>query len=200
VVWLKANPDKAIYGSPGAGTFPHFAGMEFGRLSCLDFRHVAYRGTPAALPDLLSGRIAVFMSSPAELLELHKSGSIRILATTGNSRSTILPDIPTLKESGIDVDVPGWFAFYAPARMPAELVERLQNEIIAIVRLPNVHAKILAIGFEPTATTSTELKRSNSPSSSAGGRSSRHLDTSRSSSCHFGNPVGRTIPHPQEQG
>jgi tripartite-type tricarboxylate transporter receptor subunit TctC len=69
-----------------------------------------------------------------------------------------LPDIPTLKESGIDVDAPGWFAFYAPARTPAEIVERLQNEIIAIVRLPDVQAKILTIGFEPTATTSTELK------------------------------------------
>ncbi|MEH2554108.1 tripartite-type tricarboxylate transporter receptor subunit TctC [Bradyrhizobium algeriense] len=159
LVWLKANPDKAIYGSPGAGTFPHFAGMEFGRLGGLDFRHVAYRGTPAALPDLLSGRIAVFVSSPAELIELHKSGSIRILATTGSSRSMILPDVPTLRENGIDVEVPGWFAFYAPARTPAELIERLQNEIIAIIRLPDVHTKILAVGFEPTATTSAELKK-----------------------------------------
>jgi tripartite-type tricarboxylate transporter receptor subunit TctC len=157
--WLKANPDKAIYGSPGTGTFPHFVGMEFGRLGGLDFRHVAYRGTPAALPDLLSGRIAVFISSPAELIELHKSDSIRILATAGSSRSMILPDVPTLKESGIDVEVPGWFAFYAPARTPAELVERLQNEIIAIMRLPDVRAKILAIGFEATATTSAELKK-----------------------------------------
>jgi tripartite-type tricarboxylate transporter receptor subunit TctC len=159
VVWLKANPDKAICGSPGAGTFPHFAGIEFGRLTGVDFRHTPYRGTPAALPDLLSGRIAVFIASPAELIELHKSGSIRILATTGSSRSTILPDVPTLKESGIDVVVSGWFAFYASARTPAELVERLQNEIIAIMRLPDVHAKILTIGFEPTATTSTELKK-----------------------------------------
>jgi tripartite-type tricarboxylate transporter receptor subunit TctC len=159
VAWLKANPDKAVCGSPGAGTFPHFAGIEFGRLSGVDFRHTPYRGTPAALPDLLSGRIAVFIASPAELIELHKSGSIRILATTGSSRSTILPDVPTLKESGIDVVVSGWFAFYASARTPAELVERLQNEIIAIMRLPDVHAKILTIGFEPTATTSTELKK-----------------------------------------
>jgi|SRR3954471_1411468 len=159
VVWLKANPDKAICGSPGAGTFPHFAGIEFGRFIGVDLRHIPYRGTPAALPDLLSGRIAVYIASPAELIELHKSGSIRILATTGNSRSIILPDVPTLKESGIDVEVPGWFAFYAPARTPAELIERLQNEIIAIIRLPSVHAKILAIGFEPTATTSAELKK-----------------------------------------
>jgi tripartite-type tricarboxylate transporter receptor subunit TctC len=133
--------------------------MEFGRLGGLDFRHVAYRGTPAALPDLLSGRIAVFMSSPAELIELHNSGSIRILATTGSSRSMILPDVPTLKESGIDVEVPGWFALYAPARTPAELIERLQNEIVAIMRLPDVYAKILSVGFEPTATTSAELRK-----------------------------------------
>lgn len=159
LVWLKANPDKAIYGSPGAGTFPHFAGMEFGRLGGLDFRHVAYRGTPAALSDLLSGRIAVFMSSPAELIELHKGAKIRVIATTGRSRSVILPDVPTLRESGIDVEVPGWFAFYAPARTRPELIELLQNEIAAIIRLPDVSAKILALGFEPTATTSAELKR-----------------------------------------
>jgi tripartite-type tricarboxylate transporter receptor subunit TctC len=159
VVWLKANPDKAIYGSPGAGTFPHFAGLEFGRLTGLDFRHVAYRGTLAGLPDLLSGRIAVFMSSPADLIELHRSGSIRILATTGKSRSAILPDIPTLKESGIAVDVPGWFAFYAPAHTPPELIEHLQNEVIAIIRLSDVHTRILAMGFEPTATTSAELQK-----------------------------------------
>jgi tripartite-type tricarboxylate transporter receptor subunit TctC len=159
VAWLKANPDKATYGSPGAGTFPHFAGMAFGQINGLDFRHVAYRGTPAALPDLLSGRIAVFVSSPAELIELHKSGSIRILATTGVSRSAILPDVPTLRESGIDVVVPGWFAFYAPAHTSPAVVERLQNEISAIVRLPEVQAKILAVGFEPTPTTSAELKQ-----------------------------------------
>jgi tripartite-type tricarboxylate transporter receptor subunit TctC len=99
------------------------------------------------------------MSSPAELLELHNSGSIHILASAGNSRSTVLPDVPTLKESGIDVVVPGWFAFYAPVRTPVEIVERLQNEIIAIVGLPDVRAKILAIGFEPAGTTSAELKR-----------------------------------------
>jgi tripartite-type tricarboxylate transporter receptor subunit TctC len=159
VVWLRANPDKAICGSPGAGTFPHFVGIEFGRLSGIDCRHAPYRGTPAAIPDLLSGRIAVYIASPADLIELHNSGSIRIMATTGSSRSAILPDIPTLKESGIDVVVPGWFAFYAPAGAPAELVERLQNEIIAIVRLPDVQAKILAIGFEPTTTTSSELRK-----------------------------------------
>jgi tripartite-type tricarboxylate transporter receptor subunit TctC len=159
VAWLKANPDKATYGSPGAGTFPHFAGMEFARLSGVDLQHAAYRGTPAAIPDLLSGRIAVLMSSPAELIELHRSGSIRILATTGSARSSVLPDIPTLRESGIDVVVPGWFGFYAPAGTPVELVERLQNEIITIVRLPEVHAKILALGFEPAATTSAELKK-----------------------------------------
>jgi tripartite-type tricarboxylate transporter receptor subunit TctC len=107
----------------------------------------------------LAGRIAVYIASPAELLEHHKSGGIRILATTGSSRSGTLPEIPTLKESGIDVVVPGWFAFYAPAHTPAEIVERLQNEIIATARLPEVHAKIVALGFESTATTSTELKK-----------------------------------------
>ena len=158
VAWLKANPDKAVYGSPGAGTIPHFVGIEFGRLSGVDLRHAPYRGTPAALPDLLSGRIAVYIASTAELTELHKSGSIRILATTGSSRSAVLPDIPTLKENGIDVDAPAWFAFFAPARTPVEIIERLHKEITTVAHLPEVHAKIMTIGFEPTATTPAELR------------------------------------------
>jgi tripartite-type tricarboxylate transporter receptor subunit TctC len=157
VGWLKANPDKAVYGSPGVGTIPHFAGIEFGRLSGLDLRHVPYRGTPAALPDLLSGRIAVYIASTTELVEFHNSGGLRILATTGSSRSAVLPDIPTLKESGIEVDAPAWFAFYAPAHTPKDVVDRLQGEIATVVRLPEVQAKISTLGYVPMTTTPAEL-------------------------------------------
>jgi tripartite-type tricarboxylate transporter receptor subunit TctC len=158
VTWLKTNPDKAVFGSPGAGTVPHFLGIEFGRLSGADLRHVPYRGTPAALPDLLSGRISVYIASIAELAELHKTGSIRILATSGSSRSAVLPETPTLKESGIEVDAPSWFAFFAPANTAVEIIERLHKQISTVAHLPEVRAKIMTIGFEPTATTPAELR------------------------------------------
>jgi tripartite-type tricarboxylate transporter receptor subunit TctC len=86
VAWLKANPDQATFGSPGAGGSVHFAGMEFGRFAKLDLRHVAYKGTPAALPDLMTGRLPMYIASVAEFIEHHKAGTIRILATLGASR------------------------------------------------------------------------------------------------------------------
>jgi tripartite-type tricarboxylate transporter receptor subunit TctC len=159
VAWFKANPAHAVYGSPGAGTSAHFAASEFGRAFGLDLRHVAYRGTPTALPDLLTGRVPMYMASSAELLEQHKSGGIRILAIAEAMRSPILPEIPTLKESGVDVDAPGWFAFYAPARTPGETIDTLAKAIVAATRAPETRAKIAALGFQPTGTTPEELKQ-----------------------------------------
>lgn len=159
IAWFKANPDQALYGSPGIGTGPHFTGIEFGRLSGLNLRHVPYRGTPAALPDLLAGRIPLYLAFAAELIEQHKSGAIRVLATADAARSPFLPDVPTLRESGIDIDAPGWFAFYAPARTPEDIVSRLEKNIVAATRALDARAKILAMGFQPTGTTSEELRK-----------------------------------------
>jgi len=159
IAWFKANPADALYGSPGVGTGPHFAGIEFGRLSGLDLRHAAYKGTPSALPDLLAGRLPLYIALTSELIEQHKSGAIRILAIAAAARSPFLPDVPTLKESGIDINGPGWFAFYAPARTPTDVVERLEKEIVATMLAPDTRTKILTMGFQPTGTTSSELKK-----------------------------------------
>lgn len=158
VAWFKAHPEQATYGSPGAGTTAFFAGTEFSRIVGQNLRHVAYRGTPAALPDLLAGRIPLYIAGAAELAEQHKSGGLRILAIAASSRSALMPDIPTLKESGIDLDAPTWFAFYAPAGTPRDIVERLEKEIIAATRAPQVRTKILAMGYEPTGTPSEALR------------------------------------------
>jgi tripartite-type tricarboxylate transporter receptor subunit TctC len=122
-------------------------------------RHLAYRGTPAALPDLLTGRVPVYLASSAELLEQHKTGGLRILAIAEAKRSLILPEIPTLKESGVDVDAPGWFAFYAPAHTPEEIIQTLAKEIVAATQGTETRTKILALGFEPTGTTPEELRQ-----------------------------------------
>jgi tripartite-type tricarboxylate transporter receptor subunit TctC len=158
IAWFKADPAQAAYGSPGIGTGPHFAGIELGRLSGLEFRHVPYRGTPAALPDVIAGRVPLYIALTAELIEQHKSGAIRILATADAARSRFLPEVPTLKETGIDIQAPGWFAFYAHARTPADVVERLEKEIVAATRALDTRAKIVTMGYQPTGTTSTELR------------------------------------------
>lgn len=157
VAWLKANPDQAVFGSPGLGTGAHFAGLEFGRAAGIAMRHVPYRGTPAALPDLVAGRLPVYLASTAELVEQHRSGGVRILATAGAERWAAFPGIPTLKESGVNIEAPGWFAFYLRSDVSGTVAERLEKEIAAAAALPAVQAKIKALGFGATDTASRNL-------------------------------------------
>jgi tripartite-type tricarboxylate transporter receptor subunit TctC len=156
---FKQNPAQGLYGSPGIGTGPHVAGLEFARLAGLDLRHVPYKGTPAALPDLMAGRIPLYIALSAELIAQHKSGAIRLLATADVARSPFLPDVPTLRESGIAIDAPGWFAFYVPARTPGDIVAGLEKEIVSATNAPETQARILAMGYQPAGTTSGTLRK-----------------------------------------
>ena len=156
--WLKAHPEQASYGSPGAGSLPFFVGTEFARLIGQKLSHVAYRGTSAALPDLVSGRIPLYIAGVGELIEQHKSGGVRVLAVAAPSRFALLPDVPTLKENGIDLAATAWFAFYAPSGTPADIVRRLEQQIIVATQAPHVRARILALGYEPVGGTSEALR------------------------------------------
>jgi tripartite-type tricarboxylate transporter receptor subunit TctC len=157
--WVKASPDRAAFGSPGSGTAAHLAVMVLSKTFDLNLRHVAYRGTPAALPDLLEGRLPLYMAGNAELMEHHKAGGVRILAIAGAARSPFLPDVPTLKESGVAFSAEGWFAFYAPARTPPDRLQRLENAILAAARSIQVRDRMRTLGFEPASTSSEELRR-----------------------------------------
>ena len=157
--WLKANPDQATYGSPGVGAAPHFLGVELGRLTKLDLHLVVYKGTVATLPDLMTGRLPMFIGGAVELIEHHKAGSIRILATAGASRLRLLPDVPTLRESGYDVEAPNWLAMWAPAGTPATVAERLRAVIIDALNNAEIRARIETLGFEVAGTTGEALAR-----------------------------------------
>jgi tripartite-type tricarboxylate transporter receptor subunit TctC len=159
VAWLKANPDQAAFGSPGPCTGPHLAGLELGRTFGIALRHVPYRGTPAAMPDLLTGRLPIFIASIAELMEQHRGGGIRVLATAGAERYVSLPDVPTLKESGVNIVAPGWFAFYAPAGTPKPALDRLAQAIVAAALMPAIRDRMQALGFEPTDLSANDLEQ-----------------------------------------
>lgn len=159
VAWLKVNPSQASYGSPAAGSLPHFFGVLFGRKSALDLRHVAYKGNPPAITDLLGGHLPMHFTSVEALVETHNTGKIRILATSGQSRYFALPDVPTFIESGFDIRGSGWFGMYAPAKTPAETVARLNSAVVAAVHSPEIKAKLLKFGLQPTGTTSEEFAR-----------------------------------------
>jgi tripartite-type tricarboxylate transporter receptor subunit TctC len=157
--WLKNNPDSAVYASPGAGTSAHFAGAEFGRAFELVLRHAAYRGAPAALPDILSNRVPILLALTGEMIAQHNSGGVVILATAGSDRSPFLPDVPTFKESGVDIEAPNGFAFYAPAHTPADIVGRFEKEILAAAQVAAVKQKIQSLGLSATASTAADLTR-----------------------------------------
>ncbi len=159
VEWLKANPSQGTYGSPAAGSLPHFFGVLFGQKAALDLRHVAYKGSNPAVADLIGGHLPIYVSSVEALVETHNAGRIRILATSGQDRYFALPDVPTFIESGFDIRGSGWFGMYAPANTPPEIVARLNSAVVAAVRSQDITDKLLKFGLKPTGTTQSEFAR-----------------------------------------
>lgn len=157
LAWLTAHPEQASYGSPGAGSLPFFVGAEVARLMGHKLTHVPYRGTAAALPDLLSGRLPLYVAGAGELVEHHRTGGLCVLAVSA-SRTELLPEVPTLRESGIDFAATSWFGFYAPSGTPADVLEHLEHHIIAATQVRAVRARIVALGYEPVGGSSTALR------------------------------------------
>ena len=155
--WVKANPKRASFGTPGPGTLPHFLGDAFSRAGGLGLVHVAYRGASAALNDLVAGQLSIGVLPTADVLEQHKAGNIRVLATFDEKRSPYLPELPTIRESGTPLHGNGWFAFYVPAKTPPAIVERISQLTSAALHSPDVKERILATGSIPTGTTPAEL-------------------------------------------
>lgn len=159
VAWVKANPQQGNYGTPAAGTLPHFFAVSFAKAAGLDLRHVGYRGSAAALTDLVGGQISIVVTTTSDVLEQHKAGRIKVLATSDAARSPFLPDIPTFKEAGYDIIGSGWYGVYAPAKTPADVVARLNKAVAEAVQSPPVKEKLLAFGLVPTGTSAAELRK-----------------------------------------
>jgi tripartite-type tricarboxylate transporter receptor subunit TctC len=159
VAWVKANPAQGSYGTPAAGTLPHFFAVQFAHTAGLDLRHVGYRGSAAALTDLIGGQIPIVVTTTSDVLEHHKAGRIRVLATSDKQRSPFLPDVPTFKQAGYDIEGTGWYGVYVPAKTPVNIVEKLNKAIVAAVQAPEVKEKLLAFGLVPTGTSAAELGR-----------------------------------------
>jgi tripartite-type tricarboxylate transporter receptor subunit TctC len=157
--WLRANPDKGSYGSAGAGTVQHFTGVLFAQRTGLSLVHVPYKGSAPAAADLAAGHIPMVVSSCTELIELHKAGKVRILNSSGRTRSPFTPELPTFREGGIDIEVSAWFALYGPAGMPAPLVAQLNKAAADAVRVRDGVDPLLSIGLVAAASTAEELAR-----------------------------------------
>jgi tripartite-type tricarboxylate transporter receptor subunit TctC len=157
VTWVKSNGAHAIFGTPSTGDLTHFLGILFGRVAGLDLRHAAYRGSAAATADLVAGHIPFVFAPISDLAEMHKSGLIRILASSGKERSPFTPSVPTFREAGYDIEGSSWYGAFAPAKTPSATVERFSAIIAAAVRDPEVNNRLHAVGLTPTGTTAAEL-------------------------------------------
>lgn len=160
IAWAKANPDKANYGSPGAGSPPHFLGALLAKETGVDLRHVPYRGSAPGIQDLLGGQVPAFSSPVGDYLTHVKAGKLRVLATSGAQRSRFLPDVPTYAEQGFkDLTMGEWYGFFLPAKAPAELTQRAAQAIRAAVQAPDVMEAFATLGVEAGANTPAELAK-----------------------------------------
>lgn len=154
--WLKTAGPKASFGSPGAGTVPHFVGIAAAKALGTPMTHVPYRGAALAITDLAGGNIAATVSPLTEALELHKAGRIRILATTGSTRTPFVSGIPTFKESGMDFDAPLWFGLYAPAATPTAVVDGIRAALQKTLTSVEFKDRMAKLGLTPAPTSSAE--------------------------------------------
>ena len=156
VAWLKANPAKANFGVPATGSLPHFFGLMTGEKAQIPAQVVGYRGSGPLLTDLIGGQVPVAFDTFDTLLPQHEGGKIRILASSGAKRSQFAKDIPTYKESSLDLVATGWNAFFAPAAMPAAQVQRLSTAIREVMAEPDLQRKFVDARMTPVASTAAQ--------------------------------------------
>jgi len=158
LAWAKANPDKASYGTPGAGSMPHLLGALLGIRAGVDLKHVPYRGTVPSITDLVGGQIAAAMNPSGDYLQYMKTGRVRVLATSGKQRSPFLPEVPTFIELGYpDVTSEEWFGFYAPAKTPAATIAAANAAITTALKDKTVVDALAIVGLVAHGSTPQEM-------------------------------------------
>ena len=149
VTWVKANPTKANYGSVGAGTSTHLESELFNTMAGVKMEHVPYKGSAPALLDLVSGNINVMFDAYASSKRFIIDKRIRLLAVTTAQRSKLLPNVPTVAESGLPgYEAMPWLGFVAPAGTPAPIVNKFHAELMEVLKEPAVQEKFQSLGLE----------------------------------------------------
>lgn len=149
VSWIKANPGKAIYASSGPGSSLHMAAELFMSMSGTKMQHIPYKGSSAAHPDLLAGRTAMIFDTVTAIRGHVQSGAVRGIAVTTLKRSSAMPDLPTIAESGLaGYDASTWGGILAPAGTPKDVVAKLNGSINAALRMDDVRARLSGAGIE----------------------------------------------------
>lgn len=156
--YARANPGKLTYGSAGNGTTEHTNGVMLASMAGLDMVHVPYKGIAPALTDLVGGQINLIVEQSVAILPLIRAGKVKALAVTTAQRSPLLPDVPTLAESGLkDFNAFAWYALYAPAGIPPQIQQQIQTDLAKSFNTPANKARFADIGGEVATSTSAEL-------------------------------------------
>lgn len=159
IAWVKSSKTPVNFASSGNATAPHLAGEAFKVATGIEnMQHVPYKGSAPALTDLLSGQVQMMFDSLPSSQPFIKSGALKAIAVTTLKRSSALPSVPTIAESGIPgFNFSTWYGMWAPKSMPQPIVQKLANEIAQITRLPEVRERFLALGAEPVGNTAEEF-------------------------------------------
>ena len=158
LAWAKSKGKDALYGvAPGTGSSSHFVGIATSLAAGVSMSPVPYAASHAAIVDLVAGRLPMLITGTSPLVEMHKAGKIKIIAVSGQLRSALIPEVPTLLESGINVAIQNSAGLYGPPKLPRALIERLYAAMLPMVSKSDVRAKMTGQGMTPAALPGPEL-------------------------------------------
>jgi tripartite-type tricarboxylate transporter receptor subunit TctC len=160
IALARAKPGSLNFASIGNASPPHLAGELFKLMAKVDITHVPYKGAGPAQTDLVAGQVQLMFDTAVSAMPNVKSGRTRALAVTTKRRSPLLPDLPTIAESGLpDYDLDGWGGLVGPAGIPPEIADKLQSEIAAILGLPDVRERLASLGADPSGMAPADFRR-----------------------------------------
>jgi tripartite-type tricarboxylate transporter receptor subunit TctC len=163
IAYAKANPGKVTFGSAGNGSSNHLSGEVLKYVTQAPMQHVPYKGSAAALTDVMAGNITYMFDILVTALPQHRNGRVRALAVTSATRSPFAPDIPTMDEAGIkgysDAGADLWFGIVAPAGLPRAITEKLNQALVQALRSPDIRQRLSAQAFEAWTSTPEEFAR-----------------------------------------
>jgi len=156
----KRQPGKLTYGSSGVGGAGHLSGELFKLRAGIDMVHVPYKGGGPAMTDLIAGRIDMYPGVPSTVLPFVQQGKVRAIATTGAKRTPLMPDVPTVAESGYPgFEAVNWYAFVAPGKTPPDILDYWNRELVKVLNDPKVATELAKHGLDPSPSTREELAR-----------------------------------------
>ena len=160
IAYAKKPEAKLAYSTPGVGNNWHLATEVFSQKIGIKMTHVPYKGGGPAVAALVAGEVQAMLASPAPLLPHYKNKRVKVIAYSGDKRNAAAPEVPTMKEAGVDYYYDGgWFGMFAPAKTPGAIIETLAREVVVAMQKPQVKERMAQLGVEPAASTPAAFRK-----------------------------------------